>query len=270
MVCFHHSVQSTDVTRLLCSNGCYCVTCVAFNAALPLYRLFYSLVNAGFAEYMLESSLLALSICGISWDLLESSGMINPARLACCIHPIASNVFLSHSSICVNYASTETMIIPRIGFNVEKVQYKNVQFTVWDVGGQEKLRPLWRHYFNNTDGLGKCSLSEYPAFLHFQIALKAGSGPRMVNPTTEAQAIAQGQAQGNEGGDEPPEKRRKDIGTCEQPVNRGRIRGEVPEGNVVAGSRGWSGAVKMWAHKPREGIGAVVVRFVVRSRDVVS
>jgi ADP-ribosylation factor protein 1 len=39
------------------------------------------------------------------------------------------------------------------GFNVEKVQYKNVEFTVWDVGGQEKLRPLWRHYFNNTDGL---------------------------------------------------------------------------------------------------------------------
>lgn len=39
------------------------------------------------------------------------------------------------------------------GFNVEKVQYKNVIFTVWDVGGQEKLRPLWRHYFNNTDAL---------------------------------------------------------------------------------------------------------------------
>ncbi|KAI8552939.1 hypothetical protein RHMOL_Rhmol06G0306800 [Rhododendron molle] len=38
-------------------------------------------------------------------------------------------------------------------FNVEKVQYKNVVFTVWDVGGQEKLRPLWRHDFNNTDGL---------------------------------------------------------------------------------------------------------------------
>ncbi|KAF8380767.1 hypothetical protein HHK36_028257 [Tetracentron sinense] len=42
---------------------------------------------------------------------------------------------------------------PRLSFNVEKVQYKNVIFTVWDVGGQEKLRPLWRHYFNNTDGL---------------------------------------------------------------------------------------------------------------------
>lgn len=34
-----------------------------------------------------------------------------------------------------------------------QVQYKNVVFTVWDVGGQEKLRPLWRHYFNNTDAL---------------------------------------------------------------------------------------------------------------------
>ncbi|PKU69284.1 ADP-ribosylation factor 1 [Dendrobium catenatum] len=43
--------------------------------------------------------------------------------------------------------------VPTIGFNVEKVQYKNVIFTVWDVGGQQKLRPLWRHYFNNTDGL---------------------------------------------------------------------------------------------------------------------
>uniref|UniRef100_A0A0D6R3M6 ADP-ribosylation factor n=1 Tax=Araucaria cunninghamii TaxID=56994 RepID=A0A0D6R3M6_ARACU len=43
--------------------------------------------------------------------------------------------------------------VPTIGFNVEKVQYKNVVFTVWDVGGQEKLRPLWKHYFSTTDGL---------------------------------------------------------------------------------------------------------------------
>nr|XP_025874194.1 ADP-ribosylation factor-like protein 5C [Vulpes vulpes] len=27
------------------------------------------------------------------------------------------------------------------------------QYTVWDVGGQDKLRPLWRHYFQNTQGL---------------------------------------------------------------------------------------------------------------------
>ncbi|KAF8406272.1 hypothetical protein HHK36_008357 [Tetracentron sinense] len=28
--------------------------------------------------------------------------------------------------------------IPTIGFNVETVEYKNVSFTVWDVGGQDK------------------------------------------------------------------------------------------------------------------------------------
>jgi Arf/Sar family protein len=53
-----------------------------------------------------------------------------------CLNSLAFSLFLSYA-----------------GFNVEKVQYKNVVFTVWDVGGQEKLRPLWRHYFNNTDAL---------------------------------------------------------------------------------------------------------------------
>uniref|UniRef100_A0A8C8I246 ARF GTPase 3 n=1 Tax=Oncorhynchus tshawytscha TaxID=74940 RepID=A0A8C8I246_ONCTS len=43
--------------------------------------------------------------------------------------------------------------IPTIGFNVETVEYKNISFTVWDVGGQDKIRPLWRHYFQNTQGL---------------------------------------------------------------------------------------------------------------------
>jgi ADP-ribosylation factor protein 1 len=32
-----------------------------------------------------------------------------------------------------------------VGFNVETVEYKNITFTVWDVGGQERLRSLWKH-----------------------------------------------------------------------------------------------------------------------------
>ena len=40
--------------------------------------------------------------------------------------------------------------LARAGFNVETVEYKNINFTVWDVGGQDKIRPLWRHYFQNT------------------------------------------------------------------------------------------------------------------------
>ena len=43
--------------------------------------------------------------------------------------------------------------IPTIGFNVETVEYKNISFTVWDVGGQDKIRPLWRYYFQNTQGI---------------------------------------------------------------------------------------------------------------------
>merc|ERR1712048_876310 len=43
--------------------------------------------------------------------------------------------------------------IPTIGFNVETVEYKNINFTVWDVGGQDKIRKLWRHYYMNTQGL---------------------------------------------------------------------------------------------------------------------
>lgn len=47
--------------------------------------------------------------------------------------------------------------VPTIGFNCEKIRgtgkAKGVQFLVWDVGGQEKLRPLWRSYTRCTDGI---------------------------------------------------------------------------------------------------------------------
>ena len=43
--------------------------------------------------------------------------------------------------------------IPTIGFNVETLQYKNLEFNCWDIGGQFKLRNLWAHYYDNTDAL---------------------------------------------------------------------------------------------------------------------
>eukprot|EP00466_Bigelowiella_natans_P002699 jgi/Bigna1/86505/estExt_fgenesh1_pg.C_110055 len=43
--------------------------------------------------------------------------------------------------------------IPTIGFCLETVEYKNINMNVWDVGGQQKIRPLWRHYYQNTEGL---------------------------------------------------------------------------------------------------------------------
>ena len=43
--------------------------------------------------------------------------------------------------------------VPTVGFNVETVKHKNVTFAVWDCGGQERIRPLWRHYFTGTNAL---------------------------------------------------------------------------------------------------------------------
>nr|CAB3267237.1 ZF(Bbox/RING)-4 zinc finger protein [Phallusia mammillata] len=43
--------------------------------------------------------------------------------------------------------------IPTIGFNVETVDFRNLRYTVWDVGGKHKLRPLWKHYYLNTQAV---------------------------------------------------------------------------------------------------------------------
>jgi len=43
--------------------------------------------------------------------------------------------------------------IPTIGFNVETVNYKNIKFQVWDLGGQTSIRPYWRCYYTNTDAI---------------------------------------------------------------------------------------------------------------------
>jgi ADP-ribosylation factor-like protein 1 len=49
-------------------------------------------------------------------------------------------------------AEIETTI-PTIGFNVETLQYKNIKFQVWDLGGQTSIRPYWRCYYPNTDAI---------------------------------------------------------------------------------------------------------------------
>ena len=43
--------------------------------------------------------------------------------------------------------------VPTIGFNVETVTANKKTFNVWDVGGQDKLRSLWRHYYSGTTGI---------------------------------------------------------------------------------------------------------------------
>ena len=43
--------------------------------------------------------------------------------------------------------------IPTIGFNVESMKVKGTYITIWEVGGQPKVRPLWRTYASMTQAL---------------------------------------------------------------------------------------------------------------------
>ena len=38
---------------------------------------------------------------------------------------------------------------PTNGFNVESLLVNNKSFVIWDVGGERKIRPLWRHYYRD-------------------------------------------------------------------------------------------------------------------------
>ncbi|KAI7853771.1 ADP-ribosylation factor family-domain-containing protein [Circinella umbellata] len=39
---------------------------------------------------------------------------------------------------------------PTIGSNVETVEYKNIRFLMWDIAGQDTMRPTWKTYYTDT------------------------------------------------------------------------------------------------------------------------
>lgn len=54
-----------------------------------------------------------------------------------------------------------------LGFNVETVEYKNVSFTVWDVGGQDKVFMIFWSHLNlliRDEALSVCLLSIWAPF----------------------------------------------------------------------------------------------------------
>lgn len=46
-----------------------------------------------------------------------------------------------------------TNITPTAGFNIKSVISDGFKLNVWDIGGQRKIRPYWKNYFENTDVL---------------------------------------------------------------------------------------------------------------------
>ncbi len=45
------------------------------------------------------------------------------------------------------------MTAPTIGSNVEEVQFKNIKFVMWDLGGQESSRAAWATYYKQTNAI---------------------------------------------------------------------------------------------------------------------
>jgi len=50
----------------------------------------------------------------------------------------------------LSLGETVTKTVPTIGFNVQTVTHKEISMSVWDVGGQSKIRGLWHHYLKGT------------------------------------------------------------------------------------------------------------------------
>ena len=59
---------------------------------------------------------------------------------------------ISNHPFMITFLKVLTTIIPLEAYNVETIEYKNISFTVSDVCGEYKIRPLWRHHFANTQG----------------------------------------------------------------------------------------------------------------------
>ncbi|XP_030055276.1 ADP-ribosylation factor-like protein 11 [Microcaecilia unicolor] len=63
--------------------------------------------------------------------------------------------FAGKSTLLYKLKRNQTVqTLPTVGFNVESVEpEKSVPLTIWDVGGQDKLRASWKDYLDDTDAL---------------------------------------------------------------------------------------------------------------------
>ena len=61
------------------------------------------------------------------------------SRCALSAHRVAALFTASH-------LNPQVTTVPTIGFHVEQLAHSGVAITCWDVGGKDKIRPLWRHY----------------------------------------------------------------------------------------------------------------------------
>ena len=81
---------------------------------------------------------------------LDSTDLLIPSLL----HESLENCCLGKTTVLNHLKLKKTVnTLPTIGFNVETVTpVKGLTLTIWDVGGQDRLRQLWKHYYSTTEG----------------------------------------------------------------------------------------------------------------------
>lgn len=61
------------------------------------------------------------------------------------------NAFIQSELNVVSFLLNVCVVLQ--GFNIKSVQSAGFKLNVWDIGGQRKIRPYWKNYFENTDVL---------------------------------------------------------------------------------------------------------------------
>ncbi|PPR85546.1 hypothetical protein GOBAR_AA35144 [Gossypium barbadense] len=77
-------------------------------------------------------------------------GIPDQAAIQPSFQPRPSNP--TNSGCSINASPLTPSPSQRLG-NIEIVQYNNIKFQVWDLGGQTSIRPYWRCYFPNTQAI---------------------------------------------------------------------------------------------------------------------
>ena len=83
-------------------------------------------------------------------DAAGKTVLLNRIKLPTANQPVVTSGQTTSSTPAVPAPPT----VPTIGFNMETVSMPNgLSFTCFDIGGQDMIIPLWRHYFNQADAL---------------------------------------------------------------------------------------------------------------------
>jgi len=113
-----------------------CEACAVFKLVLHIQKYFF------FCNYCYPKGLLALL------RKLRASSEQELRILLLGLDNAGKTTLLKHLA-----NEDITHITPTQGFNIKSVQSSGFKLNVWDIGGQRKIRPYWRNYFENTDVL---------------------------------------------------------------------------------------------------------------------